>query len=313
MPRGRASVCVVGSLMFDIVMRVPRRPARGETMLATDAGLFLGGKGFNQAIGARRLGAAVCMVGRVGDDPFGTRFLSVLAAEGVDTEHVSADPEFGTGIATPLIEADGSNSIVISLRANSRVTPGDVARAAGRIRAADVLLLQLEIPVATSLAAAAIARAAGVRVVLNPAPALAIPDALLAAADAVTPNEVEAAVLSGQPVEDVATAVTAAQAIRARGPGAVVVTLGEQGAVLVADDRERHLPAHTVAVVDTTAAGDAFTAAFAVRLTETGSMEEALAWGNAAGALAVTRLGAEPALPGRDAVERLWRHNYVVP
>jgi ribokinase len=300
-------VCVVGSFMIDVVMRVARRPRRGETLYAEACGVFLGGKGFNQAVAARRMGAAVAMVGRLGDDPFGRRIVAALAAEGIDAEGVIADPAEGTGLTTPLVEADGSNSIVVAPRANLRLTPTDVERAAGQIRAADVLLLQLEVPPEASAAAARIARAAGRRVVLNPAPALPLPDTLLQLADILTPNEVEAAMLTGLAVEGVEAAFAAAETLRARArPAAVVVvTLGALGAVARGPDLYLHTPAHAVTAVDTTAAGDAYNGALAVALAEGCPLPEALRWANAAGALAVTRLGAEPSLPRRADVAAL--------
>ena len=303
---GRAPlVCVVGSLMFDLVMRVSHRPRRGETLLAEDCGTFLGGKGFNQAVAARRMGAAVAMVGRLGDDEFAARFRAALAAEGIDGSGVAADDEAGTGIAAPLIEPDGSNSIVAAPRANMRVSTADVERAAPLIRGAHVLLLQLEIPSDACEAAARIARAAGRRVVLNPAPAVPFPDSLLRLADVLTPNEGEAAALAGFPVSDVPSAYAAAQAIQGRGAAIVIVTLGGLGAVAVGDGERLHLPARPVAVVDTTAAGDAFNGALAAALAEGRGLSEAMQWANAAGACAVTRLGAEPSLPSRAEVAAL--------
>ena len=300
-----ASVCVAGSFMLDVVMRVPRRPAHGETIFAEECGIFLGGKGFNQAVAARRMGAAVAMIGRLGDDEFSARFRAALTAEGIDGSGVAADAEAGTGIAAPLIEPDGSNSIVAAPRANMRVSAADVERAAPLIRDAAVLLLQLEIPTEACEAAARIAREAGRRVVLNPAPAVPFPDSLLRLADVLTPNEVEAAALAGFPVSDVASAHAAAQAIHARGAAIVIVTLGGLGAVAAGDGARFHLPACPVAVVDTTAAGDAFNGALAGALAEGRGLSEAMQWANAAGACAVTRLGAEPSLPSRGEVAAL--------
>ncbi len=299
------SVCVVGSFMTDLVMRVARRPQAGETVRAEEFGIFLGGKGFNQAVAARRLGARVAIIGRVGADEFGTLFLAALAREGIDADGVIRDPDEGTGIATPVVDATGANSIIIAPRANLRLTPADVAAQAERIATADVLLLQLEVPAEASIAAARIARAAGRRVVLNPAPVTPFPDELLRLADVVTPNEVEATALTGQRVTGPETGLAAAAALRARGARAAVVTLGAAGCVVATADVQVHLAAFAVEAVDTTAAGDAFTAALAVRLAETDDLLEAARWGNAAGACAVQRLGAEPSLPPRAAVAEL--------
>ena len=291
--------------MLDLVMRAARRPQRGETIVADACGIFLGGKGFNQAVAAQRMGAAVTMIGRLGDDEFAPRFRAALASEGIDAAGVGADAEAGTGIATPLIEPDGSNSIVIAPRANMRVTPADVEDSADLIRAAGVLLLQLEIPPEASEAAARIARRAGRQVVLDPAPAMPFPDSLLRLADVLTPNEVEAAALAGFAVDGVAAAFAAADEIRGRGAAGVIVTLGGLGAVAVGAELRLHVPAHPVTVVDTTAAGDAFNGALAVALAERQGLPAALRWAGAAGALAVTRFGAEPSLAQRAEVTAL--------
>jgi ribokinase len=296
------SVCVVGSFMTDLVMRVARRPQTGETVRAEEFGIFLGGKGFNQAVAARRLGARVAIIGRVGADEFGSRFLDALAREGIEAAGVIRDPDEGTGIATPVVDATGANSIIIAPRANLRLTPADVEACAAAIVGADVLILQLEVPPEASMAAARIARAAGRRVVLNPAPVMPFPDELLHLADVVTPNEVEAAALAGMAVTGPDSGFMAAAALLARGARAAVVTLGAAGCVVATAHVRAHLPAFAVEAVDTTAAGDAFTAALAVRLAEAGDLLEAARWGNAAGACAVGRLGAEPSLPPRTAV-----------
>ncbi len=302
------SVCVVGSFMTDLVMRVARRPQAGETVRAEEFGIFLGGKGFNQAVAARRLGARVAIIGRVGADEFGARFLAALAREDINAAGVIRDPDEGTGIATPVVDATGANSIIIAPRANLRLSPADVAAHAEQVAAADVLLLQLEVPAGASIAAARIARTAGRRVVLNPAPVAPFPDELLRLADVVTPNEVEAATLTAQSVTGPEAALRAAERLLARGARAVVVTLGAAGCVVATAHTQMHLPAFAVQAVDTTAAGDAFTAALAVRLAETDDLLEAARWGNAAGACAVQRLGAEPSLPPRAAVAEMLAH-----
>lgn len=298
-------VCVTGSFMVDLVWRVARLPERGETLQALDFGIFLGGKGFNQALAARRMGAEVAMIGRLGDDEFAPRFLAALDAAGIDRRGVTLDPTMGTGVATPIIETGGNNRIVIAPRANMAVSMENVEAAGELVAAADVLLLQLEIPPEASMTAARIARAAGRRVILNPAPVLPMPDELLRLADIVTPNEVEAAALTGLPVTSLDEALTAADRLCVLGARQVVITLGAAGAVAVSGGERRYLPAHRVTAMDTTAAGDAFNGALAVRLAETGELGEALRWANAAGALAVTRLGAEPSLPHRVEVGAL--------
>jgi ribokinase len=297
-----ARIAVVGSFVTDLVFRAPRRPERGETLIGHRLDVFEGGKGFNQAVAAARAGAEVVMIGRIGVDEFGTRFLSALARENIDATYVVRDEQNATGVASPLVEDSGHNSIVLVPRANAALTSADVERARAAISAADVLLVQLEVPMLASVCAAEIARHAGRSVVLNPAPALAGSEALIAAAHVVVPNELEAATLTSRD-----SAGEAARTLRERGVPVVVVTLGERGSLLLDASGERTLAAHAVDVVDTTAAGDAFCGALAVALAEGAPANDAVAFANAAGALAVTRLGAEPSMPKRAAIEELLR------
>lgn len=300
-----ASVCVVGSCMVDLVMRLPHRPAPGETLLAESFGVFLGGKGFNQAVAARRMGADVTLIGRVGHDEYAGRFHAALEREGIDSATLIIDQQEGTGIAVPMVEPDGANTIVVAPRANMRLTVDDIEQAAARIAAADTLLVQLETPIDAVIAATRIARTAGRRVILNPAPVMPLPPALFHLIDLLTPNEAEATALAGMEVTGVEGALTAAAALHQRGAPAVIVTLGARGCVAVAAGLRHHQPAVSAPVVDTTAAGDAFNGALAVLLSEGCELIESLVWATAAGACAVTQLGAEPSLPRRAAVAAL--------
>lgn len=298
-------VAVVGSFNIDVVVRTARRPNAGETITGASAGLFVGGKGCNQGIAAARLGAAVAAVGRVGRDAFGEQLLLALRREGVRATHVYRDGKAGTGIASILVGDDGENSIVVVPGANGDVSPSDVEAAADAITSAHSLLLQLEIPLEANQRAAALARSAGVRVILNPAPARPLPPALLGLVDVVVPNEHEARVLTG--VEATVDPAGAARALRRQGIGAAIVTLGSRGAYLSSADDEALVPTFMVQPVDTTAAGDAFCAGVAVALAEGTSLHDAVRFGNGAGALACTRMGAEPSLPLRADVDRLVR------
>jgi ribokinase len=300
----RPRIVVVGSFMMDLVVKTPRRPAKGETIVGIDFGMFPGGKGFNQAVGAARLGAQVTMVGRLGQDMFGDLFMEALEQEGIDARLVIRDAETGTGIGMPMIDAEGDNSIVIVPRANMKLTAEDVERAAGAIREADVLMLQLEVPTEASLRAAQIAAEGGARVVLNPAPAGPMPDALIAAADIITPNETEAALITGIAVNDAEGLRGAVDGLRRLGSEVVIVTLGSRGVWLAADEGGELVPAFKVDVVDTTAAGDAFCAGLAVGLAEGRSLRDAARFGNGAGGLATTVLGASPSMPRREVLER---------
>jgi ribokinase len=228
--------------------------------------------------------------------------LEALASEGIESRYIGRDRQSGTGVSSPLVEPDGSNSIVYVPRANARLAPADIEAAAPALAATDAVLLQLETPISASLRAAQIAREAGALVILNPAPASRIPDPLWAFCDVLVPNEIEVAMLSGCPVED---PLGGARVLLARGPRAVVVTLGEQGALLVTPRNEERFAAHKVEVIDSVAAGDAFCGALAVCLAEGVALPEAVRFANAAGALAVTVAGAFPSMPQRKATNAL--------
>ncbi len=299
-------IVVVGSLNADLVVQVPRFPAPGETIQGRDLATIPGGKGANQAVAAARQGADVAMVGRVGGDAFGGRLIENLKMYDVDTRHVRTDPNAATGTAVIVVDARGENSIVLSSGANGRVVPADVDAAAPQLAAAKILLLQFEIPPETVRHAAALAKRKGLQVILNPAPARAVTPELFALVDILVPNETELQLLSGQPVTDTASAGKAAGALLARGVKTVVVTLGEQGALLVSHKIVAHVPGRRVEVVDTTAAGDSFIGGLAAALVRGRSLEEATAYANCAGALAVTKFGAQPSIPGADEVEALY-------
>jgi ribokinase len=300
-----AHVTVVGSLNMDLVIRASRIPHPGETVIGSEFHTVPGGKGANQAVAAARLGAEVSMVGRVGRDAFGEVLLENLVADGIDHASVTRDPDCATGIALIVVDDSGQNSIVVASGANRRLSPADVNVAEAAIAEADLLLMQLETPLDTVHQAARIARAHGVPVILNPAPACPLPASLLSLVAVLIPNESETALLTGMPVGNQAEAVAAAAALRGLGVGTVILTLGERGALLGTATGATHVPAFKVAPVDTTAAGDAFVAGFAVALAEGRTPVEAVRWGNAAGALATTEMGAQPSLPTRQAVERL--------
>jgi len=287
-------IVVVGSLNMDLVVRAPRHPHVGETIIGSDFGTYPGGKGANQAVAAARMGGAVKMVGRVGHDDFGQALLRNVSDNGVDTTFILRDPHAATGVALITVDDAGQNTIVVASGANARLTPEDVARAESVFEGASVLMLQLETPLLAISRAIEIAQHHGLRVVLNPAPAQKIDAGLLAAVDYLIPNQTELALLAGvQPLEE------AVAVLQGWGVPNLIVTLGEQGVLIAQGERQTHLPAHPVEVVDTTAAGDAFVGAFAVALTQGLSTQESAAWGNAAGALAVTRPGAQPSLPNR--------------
>lgn len=302
-------VVVVGSLNVDLVLRIPRRPEKGETIASDDFRTFVGGKGNNQALAAARAGASVSMIGRVGDDYFGQRILSTLDENAVGCEHVSIDHDTGTGIAVILVDFQGENSIVLAPQANGRLCPEHVRKASALLTAANVLLLQMEISEDCNQIAAAVAHQGATFVILNPAPAPAsgkIAKELLAQVDVLVPNQMEAEILSGTTITGPDSAVAVAKTLQRMGPPRVVITMGEAGALLLDKDTAPLLvPAFKVKAVDTTAAGDAFCGAMAAYLAAGRSLAEAAKFGCAAGALATTKNGAEPSLPLRDEIVRL--------
>ena len=292
-------IVVVGSLNMDLVMRLPRVPAAGETLLGHEFRTLPGGKGANQAVACARMGGRVTMAGQVGDDGYGRILCAGLEADGIDTGPVLRNPAVGTGIAMILVEDSGQNRIILAAGANGALAPADLDPVAGIIQGAALLVTQLEVPLPVVARAMALARQAGVPVLLNPAPAVPLSAELLAGASILVPNETEAALLCGFPVTDLAGAFAAGRWFRERGAGCVLVTLGERGVAVVAEDGERHCPAFPVAAVDTTAAGDCFIGGLAIALSEGQDLDAAISLGQRASALCVTRAGAQPSLPYR--------------
>jgi ribokinase len=303
----RVNIAVVGSLNMDLVVRSPRIPQPGETIIGSDFQTVPGGKGANQAVAAARLGGQVFMIGRVGTDTFAQTMLNNLRAAGVDHTFVTQDPAAATGVALITVDKAGQNTIVVAAGANMRLTPADVEAATAVIAGAKVLLLQLEIPLETVTRAAEIACAHGVKVILNPAPVPAhpLPEQLLALVDIIVPNETGTAQLTGLSIGSQVEAEAAALALCKMGLGTVILTLGARGALLAQAGVTKLCPAFKVTPLDTTAAGDAFMGGFGVALAEGEPLVEALRWGCAAGALAATRLGAQPSLPVRAEVEQM--------
>jgi ribokinase len=300
-------IVVVGSLNMDLIINAPRIPAPGETIIGHGFHTAAGGKGANQAVAAARLGAQVSMVGRVGNDAYGQTQLSNLAADGVDTTFVKVDPETHTGVALITVDDAGENSIVVSSGANWQVGVADVDDAEAAVTSADMLLLQLETQAEVVDRAVELAARHAVPVVLNPAPARPVRPELLRRVTYLIPNESETALLADQPVANLESAQDAARRLRQMGVGTVVLTLGGQGAFLIAEGQEEHVPAFPVKVVDTTAAGDAFVAGFAVAVASGQPLLEAVRFAAAAGALATTQLGAQPSLPALEMVNQLLR------
>lgn len=304
-------ILVIGSLNADLVVRAPRFPEPGETISGEDLKIIPGGKGANQAVAAARHGASVTMVGRVGNDSFGPELIDNLKHNQVNASQVQLDPQSATGTAIIIVDTKGQNSIVISAGGNGKVSPADVEK----IPFSDhtLLLLQLEIPVETVLAAARGAKESGLRVLLNPAPASdrSLPDELLTLPDFLLPNETELSRLTDRPVNDVPSAEQAAKTLLERGVQNVIVTLGAKGALIATREYTKHIQPYKIDAIDTTAAGDAFIGGFASGLLQNKSLEEAVRYGCACGALAATKFGAQPSLPTDDDVENFLNQSHT--
>ena len=297
-------VVVIGSTNTDMVVKAARIPAPGETILGGNFLMNPGGKGANQAVAAARLGGDVTFVAKVGDDLFGREARALFAKEGIGTEHVLTDVREPSGVALIMVDAKGENCIAVASGANGTLRPADLESARGEIEQAGVVLMQLETPVETVLCAAQWAAAKGVPVVLNPAPACALPDELLKCLDLITPNESEAELLTGVKVADAASAARAAEALCAMGVKRVVITLGAKGAFVYAAGEGVAVPAVKVDAVDTTAAGDVFNGALAVALTEGQPLAEAVRFASKAAAISVTRMGAQASAPYRREIDK---------
>ena len=298
----RRQVVVFGSLNMDLVVRVPRMPAAGETLTGHAFLSNPGGKGANQAVACARQGAAVAMVGRVGADAGGEDLREGRVAEGIDAEGVGTATGEGTGVAAILVDDAAQNCIAVVPGANAQVTPADAEALRPVLEQAALLLLQLEVPMASVLRAAEVARASGCAVLLNPAPAQALPAALWPLVDILVLNETEARMLSGLASVDVGNAAEAAALLARRGPREVIVTLGADGVVWHSPLGMQRFAARKVKAVDTTAAGDTFIGALAALRVEGLPMEESLAHAIRAAAICVTRPGAQASMPTRAEV-----------
>ena len=299
------TIVVLGGINMDLIGITSRLAGPGETVVGERFYTTPGGKGGNQAVAAARMGARVKMIGRVGEDVFGPGLIESLRGHGVDVSSVALDLDYASGIAVILLDANRQNHIVAIYGANSACGETELEAARRAMDGADALLLQLEVPVDVSLAAAQFAASRGVRVVWDPAPVRHLPPEAYAAADVFTPNQTEAAAITGVDVVDVASAERAAIVILGKGVATAVVKLGEQGVYYASEGDAGHVQAFTVQAVDTVAAGDAFGSAVVVALIEGRSLGEAVRFGAAAGALAVTKAGAQAAMPTREEVESL--------
>ena len=306
-------VLVIGSSNTDLIIKAARLPKPGETILGGEFVRAAGGKGANQAVAVARAGGAVTFIARVGRDADGAAALAGFAAVGINMKHVVCDPTRPSGVALILVDQNGENSIAVASGANDKLSPADVRKAKSAFRRARVVLLQLETPLPTVVASAELAAAAGVWVVLNPAPARTLPSKLLKRIYLLTPNQSEAGLLTGVAVSNAATAAQAADKLLARGVKNVVITMGARGAFVAGKDLRQLVPGFKVKAVDATGAGDVFNGALVVALAEGRSLTEAARFASAAAAISVTRFGAQPSAPTRREIEAVLATGRVAP
>ncbi|HZC23834.1 MAG TPA: ribokinase [Candidatus Binatia bacterium] len=308
-------IVVVGSYATGLTMKVRRLPSSGETLMGHGYRVDFGGKGSNQTVGCARLGAQVQFVCQIGNDRFGDMAFALYREEGIGVVHAKRSASVPTGVGFIVVEQEsGRNCIVIDPGANALLSPADVAEAETAMRSATVVLTQLEMPVAAAASAMERGRANGAITVLNPAPACALPASVLSSVDVLTPNESEAKVLAGYAADAPVEPQVVAQKLIGSGVKHVVITLGEQGALLVNTDSQTHFPAVKVQAIDTTGAGDAFNAGLAVALSHGSSLEKAVEFGTVTGAMAVTKEGVIPSLPRREEVLTFLRdHEMAAP
>jgi len=303
-------IVVLGSANTDMIVKLDRIPKPGETVIGGEFSTAPGGKGANQAVAAARAGGSVAFVGRVGADDLGAAAIEGYVRDGIGIEHVLRDPAAPSGVALIFVDKNGENSIAVASGANARISSDDIRRAEKGIAEAAILLMQLEIPLDAVRTAAEIAHKHGVRVILNPAPARQLDDNFLRLVSILTPNETETEILTGMKVEDEAGAAQAAEALRQKGVETVIITLGSRGAFVSSDEFSGIVPCFSVKCVDATAAGDVFNGALAVGLTEGKAIREAVRFANAAAAISVTRMGAQPSAPERKEIEVfLWERS----
>ena len=296
-------ILVIGSSNTDMVIKTEKLPTPGETILGGKFLLTPGGKGANQAVAATRLGGKVSFVMKRGNDLFGNQIVGLLMRDGIDTKYVIKDNEHPSGVALITVDSKGENSIVVASGANSYLNPEDIPDELFDCKRFNILLLQLEIPLATVEYCAARASECGMKVILNPAPAQPLPDDLLKHVTLATPNEIEAEALSGISIDDLESAARAAQIIKAKGVNNVIITLGEQGAFVDSEDFTGMVPGFKVDTLDTTGAGDVFNGALAVALAEEMPPVDAVSFANKAAAISVTRMGAQASAPFRNEIK----------
>lgn len=298
-----SKIIVVGSSNTDMIVKVPRIPAPGETILGGKFVQAAGGKGANQAVAAARSGGDVTFIANTGDDNFGKEAIEGFKKESINTDFIFVDEETPSGVALIFVGEDGENSIAVASGANGTLSPSQIRKIQHVLADGDILLTQLETPLETVEEAIKMANENGVKVILNPAPAQPLSDDLLKRIDILTPNQSEAELLTGIKVEDEESAEKAAVNLLSKGVKTVILTLGSNGAFLMSQDTQKTIHGFKVKAEDTTAAGDTFNGALAVGLADGKPIEEAIRWAHGAAALSVTRMGAQPSVPNQKEIQ----------
>ncbi len=300
-----SKITIIGSSNTDLVIKTSRIPSPGETIIGGDFAMIPGGKGANQAVAVARLSGAATFVAAVGDDMFGSLAKEGYQKDGIDISHITTTPNTPSGMALISVDSNGENSIVVAPGANNTLTCQDIDSARKAIEESEYILIQLEIPMPVVEYAAQIAHNAGVKVVLNPAPAAKLSDELLSRLYLITPNETEAALLTGLDTSTVEHIATAAAALRARGVANVIVTMGTSGSYILTDSLSEVVPARKVEAMDTTAAGDVYNGALVVALSEGADFIKAMQFATLASSISVTRMGAQSSIPLRGELNDL--------
>jgi ribokinase len=298
-------IIVIGSSNTDMVIKADRLPVPGETVIGGTFFMNPGGKGANQAVAAARLGGNVTFISKTGNDVFGKQSIELFNSENINTNYIFSDPKNPSGVALITVDSNGENSIVVASGANASLCPADIEKAKNEIEQAELILMQLEIPMETVEYATEMAFKNGIKVILNPAPAQSLSDKLLKSLHMIIPNKSEAEILSGIKVHDWESAQKAADVIRAKGANIVVITLGSQGVLIFDGGNYYKIEAVKVTAIDTTAAGDTFSGALCVGLSEGKSIVDAVKMAAKAAAISVTRMGAQASIPFRSELSLL--------